>query len=142
VTYLRVEIDHLRAEITSLEAQVQLGRDALQSCVDSENAKSVTIANLRHAIEGARDSFREIEALARGQWEKLAARFNPELSGKCACEPGSMCGLCIAREAAEAMESALRDDTIPAEDSPEDIELARKAFDFAAQAIEEPDGTG
>lgn len=33
-----------------LEAALQLGREALQSCVDSENAKSAEIARLREAL--------------------------------------------------------------------------------------------
>lgn len=112
-------------------------RDALREGVDCATNTNVRLlqeliktgqhaVDLLHVIEGARDSFLAIRK--RLEWPPFDA---------CGCAPGIMCVPCELDEAVRAMESALRGDPIPpiGEDSPEDIELARKAFGAALEKV-------
>lgn len=96
------------------------GADYLPSEIEQARAQ---VTDLRNAVIGARDSF-----------VSLCIRWIAEKQGVCECREGWMCIHCEAQESAAAMNSVLRGDTI-GEDSPEDIELARKAFGDAMAKV-------
>lgn len=112
------QLDMAHAEIARLKALNRtVADDVLAKITDMLADAGAKQQALRHTIEGARDSFRN-----------LAGRINATFGPACECHPGFMCIPCTATEAAKAMESALRGDTIPTEDSPEDIAAARAAW--------------